>query len=101
MISTIDKIIHLNDFSFIQLCDKNYGVNRGIYNTIDSWFYENGMENILERRRNIIFFLESIHKKKETKNLRPKFGSGGLTLKLQEYFFYIGCCDLNRSERNG
>jgi riboflavin kinase len=87
MISTIDKIIHLNDFSFIQLCDKNYGVNRGIYNTIDSWFYENGMENILERRRNIIFFLESIHKKKGNKEFAAKVWKRRFNFKTTRIFF--------------
>ncbi|MBZ5753403.1 hypothetical protein [Metabacillus rhizolycopersici] len=94
MISNADEMIHLTDFSFIQLCNEKYGVNRGIYNTIDSWFYNKGIENILERRRNILFFLESLNEKTETKNLRPKFGSGGLTLKLQEYFSTLGKNDV-------
>ncbi|RFU65091.1 hypothetical protein [Peribacillus glennii] len=86
MSSNADEIIHLTDFSFVQLCNEKYGVNRGIYNTIDSWFYKNGIVDILQRRRIIIFFLESLNETKEPKKLRPKFGSGGLSVKLQEYF---------------
>ncbi|WP_194138538.1 hypothetical protein [Robertmurraya kyonggiensis] len=86
MAALTDDMIHLADFSFIQLCIKKYGVNRGIYNTIDMWFYKNGIDNILERRKNILSFLESLNKKEEVKTTRPKFGSGGLTIKLQEYF---------------
>ncbi|HZH61819.1 MAG TPA: hypothetical protein VEY70_20045 [Metabacillus sp.] len=88
MLSKADEIIHLTDFAFAQLCHKEYGLNRGIYNTIDSWFYNQGIENILERRRNILFFLEFLDEKVETKNLRPKFGSGGLTNKLQDYYLH-------------
>lgn len=86
MASNTDEIVHLNDFSFVQLCNKEYGVNRGVYNTIDSWFYKNGIVDILQRRKIIIFFLESLNETKELQKKRSKFGRGGLTLKLQEYF---------------
>lgn len=88
MLSNPDKIIHLTDLDFAQLCHKEYGLNKGIYNTIDSWFYNQGINNILERRKNILFFLEFLEGKVETKNLRPKFGNGGLTIKLQDYFLH-------------
>ncbi|PMC34283.1 hypothetical protein CJ195_23640 [Bacillus sp. UMB0899] len=88
MLSNPDNIIHLTDLDFAQLCHKKYGLNKGIYNTIDSWFYKQGIQNILERRKNILFFLEFLDGKVETKNLRPKFGSGGLTIKLQDYFLH-------------
>ncbi|MGG0718010.1 hypothetical protein ABE096_10545 [Robertmurraya massiliosenegalensis] len=97
MVSITDDIIHLADFSFIQLCIKKYGVNRGIYNTIDLWFYKNGIEDILERRRNILFFLESLI---DPKNPRPKFGSGGLTIKLQQYFFTVAMKSASSYEGN-
>lgn len=86
MAAITDDMIHLADFSFIQLCIKKYGVNRGIYNTIDMWFYKNGIDNILERRKNILSFLESLNKREGVQTTRQKFGSGGLTIKLQEYY---------------
>ncbi|TDK64077.1 hypothetical protein E2K98_04200 [Bacillus salipaludis] len=82
------EIIHLTDRSFAQVCADQYGVNRGVYNTIDEWFYTQGFQNILERRKNILSFLEFIKGKTEFKNSRCKFGNGGLTIKLQEYYSY-------------
>ena len=81
-----NKTIHLTDLSFINVCANKYGINRGVYNTIDEWFYRQGLLNILERRKNILFFLEYIKGKTEFKNSRCKFGHGGLTIKLQEYY---------------
>ncbi|WP_203557257.1 hypothetical protein [Bacillus sp. B15-48] len=49
--------VHLPDLQFIRFCMNQFGINRGIYNTIDSWFYEHGMTNIIERRKKSIIFL--------------------------------------------
>jgi riboflavin kinase len=81
----LEKIIHLNDLSFIRLIHENYGVNKGIYNTIDAWFYSRGVENILERRRKIVLFLQYVKTHSSS-----KFGHGGLSIKLQEFFFETG-----------
>lgn len=81
-----ERIIHLADLSFIRFCNAQYGVNRGVYNTIDAWFYEQGVENIIERRKHVITFLDFITKEKGEESTRVKFGSGCLTMKLQEYF---------------
>lgn len=86
MNTEIEKEIHLTDLSFIQVCFEKYGINRGIYNTIDSWFYEQGINNIIERRKNIIFFLEFISSRVEMKNCRKKFGNGGLKVTLEEFY---------------
>ncbi|WP_251551418.1 hypothetical protein [Neobacillus muris] len=86
MTSKTDEMIHLTDLSFVQFCQQTYGINRGIYNCIDSWFYSNEIENILDRRSHILLFLEFIKNNQERKHHHPKFGSGGLTIKLQEYF---------------
>ncbi|WP_257346751.1 hypothetical protein [Pseudalkalibacillus decolorationis] len=82
----VEEVIHLNDLSFIRLCNEKYGINKGIYNTIDSWFYKHGIKNILDRRRYILSFLEFLMKRLKT-NTRIKFGHGGLSVRLQEYFF--------------
>lgn len=85
----IDKTIHLPDLSFIRLCNEKYGVNRGLYNTIDTFFYERGFERIVERRKNILSFLDYIQKDTDENSSRIKFGSGGLKIKIDEYFIEV------------
>ncbi|WP_285768445.1 hypothetical protein [Peribacillus sp. SI8-4] len=87
MLFNVDETIHLTDLSFITVCNEKYGINRGVYNTIDAWFYKQGINNILERRNSILFFLEFIKGNSDMKNNQYKFGHGGLTVKLEEFFF--------------
>ncbi|OCA92914.1 hypothetical protein [Pseudobacillus wudalianchiensis] len=82
----VEERIHLNDLSFIRLCSENYGINKGIYNTIDAWFYSQGVTNILDRRKNILFFLDYLQRKNGESRSKQKFGNGGLTMNLREYF---------------
>lgn len=87
METLLEEKLHLTDLGFVQLCEELYGINRGIYNVIDSWFYKNGLYDILLRRRYTVSFLEYI--KSETgiyRNGRCKFGHNGLSLWLQKYF---------------
>lgn len=86
MKQNFEEIIHLTDLSFIRFCNEIYGVNRGVYNTIDAWFYGQGIDNIIVRRKNVLFFLEFNNEKTGKESNRIKFGSGGLTVKLIEYF---------------
>ncbi|EGQ26487.1 hypothetical protein ABZ756_10170 [Mammaliicoccus sciuri] len=81
----IEKAIHLPDIAFVRLCNDRFGVNKGLYNTIDTFFYDRGFEEILERRKNVLVFLEYIKRTSGTKEQRVKFGSGGLSLKIEEY----------------
>lgn len=92
--------IHLTDLSFAHVCADKYGINRGVFNTIDEWFYRQGLQNILERRKNILSFLEFIKGKSEFKNSRCKFGPGGLMTKLQEYYSYRCESILSKSASN-
>ncbi|OIK10191.1 hypothetical protein BIV60_22110 [Bacillus sp. MUM 116] len=82
--SCSEEYIHLTDLAFIQLCNDEHGINRGVYNTIDNWIYNQGIKNILERRRLLLAFLESL---RDNENSRKKFGHGGLTPKLEEFFY--------------
>ena len=85
---TMEETINLTDLSFTRFCCERYGINRGIYNTIDSWFFNQGFRNILERRKKILSFLEFVQNKHTlNRSSRCKFGNGGLTIKLQEYFY--------------
>lgn len=74
--------VHLTDYSFQKLCDVEFGINRGVYNEIDKYFYHIGIINILERRKQILRFIQ-FHATAEKKRVR--FGNGGLRQRLIEY----------------
>jgi riboflavin kinase len=79
--------IHYTDYSFQKLCEKKYGVNRGVYNAIDQWFYENGIKNINKRRKEILNFLSYTALSIGNSPLsKIKFGNGGLITKLNEFW---------------
>ncbi len=81
------RVIHYTDHSFQRFCHENFGINRGIYNTIENWFYKKGLEDIIRRRNEIVAFLEfTAVDFYETKQERIRFGSGRLTIKLDEYW---------------
>ncbi|AOH53532.1 hypothetical protein ABE28_004140 [Peribacillus muralis] len=87
MLLGAEETVHLTDLSFISVCNEKYGINRGVYNTIDAWFYKQGLNNILERRNSILEFLEFIKGTADMKHSQCKFGHGGLTVKLEEFYF--------------
>lgn len=80
--------INVPDLSFTNFCNEKYGINRGVYNTIDAWFYKKGIHQILERRKLILSFLDFVKEKYSTENGRIKFGPGGLVVKLEEFYEY-------------
>ncbi|WP_010288717.1 hypothetical protein [Kurthia massiliensis] len=75
----LEEIFHLPDLQFVQFCEKRFALNKGIYNTIDSWFYDTGITDIVERRK-LIFQFSMQHCTEKT-----KFGPGGLTRKLEAF----------------
>ncbi|WP_077618375.1 hypothetical protein [Bacillus sinesaloumensis] len=81
---------HLNlpDLQFYQWCNSQYGVNRGVFNTIDNWFYENGMINIHYRRIYLLAFLDYTIEEgiKQEQDKFIRFGNGGLTRELQKFY---------------
>lgn len=78
---TIEDLFHLPDLQFVQFCERKFSLNKGIYNTIDNWFYKMGITNILDRRKMILQFMV-INCSNKTK---VKFGPGGLTKKLENF----------------
>lgn len=78
------EVIHLPDLQFIQYCQQRYGLNRGVYNTIDSWFYNMGVTDIAHRRNNIIQFLDGCSQ--QIQHGKLQFGHGGLTPCLTLYW---------------
>ncbi|WP_260285640.1 hypothetical protein [Peribacillus aracenensis] len=81
------KYIHLPDRLFFEWCRQQYALNRGVYNAIDNWFYQYGIDHILYRRINLLAFLKfaAPPAQEAGKTKFIKFGSGGLTKKLQEF----------------
>lgn len=71
---------------FYHICQQKYHINRGDFNTIDNWFYEYGVSNLVYRRIYILAFLDYIKREKEGYATRYiKFGNKGLSLKLNEF----------------
>lgn len=55
----IDKqVLQRPDLAFYEYCRVHFKLNRGIYNTIDQRLFDYGLEDIMDRRRAIIQFLE-------------------------------------------
>lgn len=88
--SCLDKSKYLNlpDLQFFKWCNQQYGLNKGVYNTIDNWLYEYGIEYILSRRIYLLAFLEFSKSEEELNQDQSKFirfGHGGLVKKLHEF----------------
>lgn len=79
--------IHYTDYLFQKFCKEKYGINRGVYNTIDRWLYEKGLHDILFRRKELLEFLKFVSQKRSNiKNPKLKFGHGGLKNSLNEFW---------------
>lgn len=73
----------------MRFCEEQFGINRGIYNTIEEWLFQKGLIDITMRRSAIYDFLnQSIRKEDRRENGKVKIGHGNLSRKLNEYF---GC----------
>ncbi|MGW9019753.1 hypothetical protein [Priestia megaterium] len=80
-----DKIVHSPDLLFVNFCEKQFGINRGVYNTIESWFYKQGYVDIIQRRELLIQFLRFANQNCR-KERTIKFGPGGLVSALNWFF---------------
>lgn len=78
--------IHLPDLLFVQYCGKNFGINRGIYNTIDEFLYEKGIMQITRRREVILNFLLYLNNTNGIKeNGKINFNNYRLSNRLEDY----------------
>jgi riboflavin kinase len=82
----IAENIHLPDLSFSQHCEQLFGINRGVYNTIDCWFYSKGITDILNRRKMMLEFLASEETNSGRERRFRRFGHGGLSAQLDHYW---------------
>lgn len=78
-------IPQMPDLKFVRFCEEEYGINRGIYNTVDEWFYEQGIGEIVRRREIILDFFKSLELN-EDEDGKIKFGSKGLKGRLDHFF---------------
>ncbi|PIC63242.1 hypothetical protein CSV79_12945 [Sporosarcina sp. P13] len=81
--------IHLPNLSFIRHCSEEYKVSRGLYNTIDLFFYERGYQDVIERRRNILSYLDYLQNNKIHPDDRIRFESGALKESMDKYLLTI------------
>jgi riboflavin kinase len=81
------EYLNLPDLNFFLRCQQQYRVNKGVFNTIDHWFYEYGMVNIIHRRIYLLAFLEYVTdgNSKPDHHKYIKFGNGGLTRRLHQF----------------
>lgn len=90
------KLIHshylnLPDLQFYKWCNRQFEINRGIFNTIDQWLYNQQLKDIYSRRIHILAFLQHMREnedKYDSKN-RLRFGSGGLVNSLKKFMIAI------------
>ncbi|MGG3181403.1 hypothetical protein ABEQ41_24495 [Priestia megaterium] len=78
-----EKIINRTDLHFFRYCQGQYGINRGVYNTIEQWFYNKRVYNIESRRQYILDFLKYVFGDKKGSG---KFGKEGLISNLQQFW---------------
>ncbi|MDQ0268829.1 hypothetical protein [Cytobacillus purgationiresistens] len=86
---SLEKSHYLNlpDLQFFNWCSENFKINKGVFNTVDEWFYKNGVENIMVRRIYLLAFFEYVAANSENVNKQKviRFGHGGLIRKLQDF----------------
>ncbi len=82
----MNSLIHLPDLAFVQWCNTEFGINRGVFNTIDSWFYEKGVKHITLRRKYILQFIQNLDRRHDEKKPKVTFGDGGLIPSLNNYW---------------
>jgi riboflavin kinase len=83
--------LNLPDLQFFNWCNQQYRINRGVYKTIDQWFYAYGFKEILQRRLYLLSFLRFVLDKKRQSEQQKfiRFGNGGLTKQITDFFSII------------
>lgn len=82
-----NEYLNLPDLHFFLFCQNKYKLNKGVYNTIDNWFYTYGIVPVIHRRLHILAFFEFVKKGESESNQHKyiRFGSGGLSSKLNQF----------------
>lgn len=81
------EYLNLPDLQFYLWCQGKLKLNRGVYNTIDNWFYEHGIGHIILRRIYLLAFLDYVKTDLPDQSGHKyfRFGNGGLTKMLQQF----------------
>ncbi|CAM3879956.1 hypothetical protein [Alkalicoccus chagannorensis] len=82
MTQTEEHPWHYPDIAFVRYCEKSPLINRGIYNTIDSMFYQLGYTEVVERRKQILSFIRFLQEKERKEK---GFGRKGLRAELEAF----------------
>lgn len=80
--------INVPDYTFQKSIEMNFGINRGIYNRIDEWFFEQGIQDVIKRRQVIVEFSNFVvePKMKIGTPIKTRFGNGGLVKSLNDFW---------------
>lgn len=83
------NVLNLPDIQFVNWCYRHFGLNRGVYNTIDEWLYGYGLRSIVARRNAIVAFLEYAQQSSRSGAGEQggilRFGKGALIATLREF----------------
>ena len=81
------EYLNLPDLQFFCMCQKKYKLNKGVFNTIDRWFYDYGVISVINRRIYILAFLDFVKEFEiDSENCKYiRFGHGGLSNKLNQF----------------
>ncbi len=79
--------VHLPDIRFSQYCLATYRLNRGVYNAIDMWLYDNGYRSVEERRMLTLAFLDASRRSEPMAEGAKfyTFGKGNLVERLAQF----------------
>ena len=80
----LEHILQLPDLRFTKWCEKEFSINRGVYNTIDERLYEAGYLHVQDRRKAIVSFLRQYAGPADDRKYY-KFGPGKLSGALHRF----------------
>ncbi len=80
----LEYILQLPDLRFTKWCEKEFSINRGVYNTIDERLYEAGYLHVQDRRRAVVSFLRQYAGPADDRKYY-RFGRGKLSGALHRF----------------
>lgn len=92
------QLLNSPDLHFSQWCSEQFHINRGVYNTVEQWFYTQGFEEITGRRLQITLFLKWYQDTSQQQKI--KFGQGKLITSLQLFLQQYGGVSYDKSNHH-
>lgn len=86
-----DSILHYPDKDFFDWCQIHFGINRGVFNTIDQLLFAQGYKDIIKRRNLLIHYLNYVIDVGfvTSKGNRIKFGKGGVKCSMDLFLHQL------------